>query len=69
VKGAFFQKPLEWQIDVTGEAWAQGDPIKGELRVKNLGDSPLSLEGAGVKLSYADIIKSPRPWSILQKFH
>lgn len=57
MKGAFFQKPLEWQIDVLGEAWSQGDAIKGELRVKNLGDSSLSLDGAGVRLSYADIKK------------
>mgnify|MGYP001073519007 CR=1 FL=1 len=57
MKGAFFQKPLEWQIDVVGEAWAQGDVIKGELRVKNLGDSPIDLARAGVRLSYADIKK------------
>ncbi len=57
MKGAFFQKPLEWHIDVLGEAWSQGELIKGELRVKNLGDSPITLEGAGVRLSYADIKK------------
>lgn len=57
MKGAFFQKPLEWQIDVTGESWSQGETIKGELRVKNLGDSPVNLDKAGVRLSYAEIKK------------
>lgn len=57
MKGAFFQKPLEWQIDVVGESWAQGDLLKGELRVRNLGDAPVDLASAGVRLSYADIKK------------
>ena len=56
MKGAFFQKPFEWQIDVFGESWLQGQPVKGELKVKNTGSESAPLTG-GVILSVADIKK------------
>jgi hypothetical protein len=57
VKGAFFQKPLEWQLEVTGESWAQGEKITGVLTVKNTSSEAVGLSGAGLHIGVADIKK------------
>lgn len=57
MKGTYFSKPLEWNIETQGEAWTQGSVIKGMLRVKNHGQDPIDLADAGVALAYADIKK------------
>lgn len=57
MKGTFFNKPLEWNIETIGESWQQGSHIKGTLKVKNHGAEAVSLTNAGVGLSHADIKK------------
>lgn len=57
MKGTFFQKPLEWNIETTGESWQQGDVLKGTLRVKNHGTEKINLAQSGVALALADIKK------------
>lgn len=57
MKGTIFNRPLEWNIETTGESWNQGDTIKGILRVKNHGTEIVSLLDSGVALAYADIKK------------
>lgn len=57
MKGTFFNKPLEWNIETSGESWQQGETLKGLLRVKNHGSEPVSLEGSGVAMAQADIKK------------
>lgn len=57
MKGTFFSKPLEWNIETTGESWQQGDTLKGVLKVKNHGAEKANLADMGVALSYADIKK------------
>jgi hypothetical protein len=57
MKGTFFNKPLEWNIETMGESWHQGDALKGVLRVKNHGAEVVNLEGSGVGLAQADIKK------------
>lgn len=57
MKGAYFDKPLEWSLELQGESWAQGDVIQGVLTVKNGGPEPVSVEGAGVALSLATVKK------------
>jgi len=57
MKGTFFSKPLEWNIETSGESWQQGDVLKGTLKVKNHGAEKLSLSDMGVALAYADIKK------------
>lgn len=57
MKGTFFQKPLEWNIETTGESWQQGDVLKGTLRVKNHGTEKINLAQCGVALALADIKK------------
>lgn len=57
MKGTFFSKPLEWNIETSGESWQQGDTLKGTLKVKNHGAEKLKLSDMGVALAYADIKK------------
>ena len=57
MKGTFFSKPLEWNIETTGESWQQGDTLKGVLKVKNHGTEKVNLADAGVALAYAEIKK------------
>lgn len=35
MKGTFFQRPLEFNLQIDGESWSQGDLIKGSLAVKS----------------------------------
>lgn len=57
MKGTFFNKPLEWNIETDKESWSQGDEVKGVLRVKNHGPETVSLQDAGVALAHAEIKK------------
>lgn len=57
MKGTFFNKPLEWNIETVGESWRQGDELKGSLRLKNHGLEKLALKDAGVGLALAEIKK------------
>jgi hypothetical protein len=57
MKGTYFKKPLEWNIETIGESWHQGDVLKGALKVKNHGPDKVSLTEAGVALAYAEIKK------------
>jgi sporulation-control protein spo0M len=57
MKGAFFNKPLEWSIETPDESWQQGSKVKGTLKVKNHGTETVSLSTAGAGLAYTDIKK------------
>ena len=57
MKGTFFNKPLEWNIETQGESWTQGSPISGRLTVKNHGTEKIDLTGSGVALAWAEIKK------------
>lgn len=57
MKGTFFSNSLEWKIETQGEAWSQGDILKGSLSVTNHGGAAQDLSQAGVALAYAEIKK------------
>lgn len=57
MKGTFFNKPLEWNIETEKESWTQGENVKGVLRLKNHGTESIDLKDAGVGIAYADIKK------------
>lgn len=57
MKGTFFNKPLEWNIETDKESWTQGEAIKGILRLKNHSGDTLKLNEAGVAIAFADIKK------------
>ncbi|MBY0516385.1 MAG: hypothetical protein K2P81_05725, partial [Bacteriovoracaceae bacterium] len=56
MKGAFFQKPFEWQIELIGETWEQGSELKGSISVKNCTSESVPLIGK-VILGEAEIKK------------
>ena len=57
MKGTFFSKPLEWNIETDKESWTQGESINGVLRLKNHGSESVDITNAGVAIAYADIKK------------
>ena len=57
MKGTFFQKPLEYNIEVLGESWNQGGKVSGTLIVRNHGSDEIELNGKGVSLCLTDAKK------------
>lgn len=57
MKGTFFNKPIEWNVETEKESWAQGDILKGKLTIRNHSTETLSIENCGIGLAYADIKK------------
>jgi hypothetical protein len=57
MKGTSFQKPLEFNLQVEGESWHQGDPIAGVLTIKNHGGDPIALDDVGVRLAHGHLKK------------
>jgi len=57
MKGMFFQKPLQYSIELDGESWGQGSQLTGKLKVENLGKEALSLAGIGAHLCFGNIKK------------
>ncbi|MBL7664547.1 MAG: hypothetical protein JNM93_05395 [Bacteriovoracaceae bacterium] len=57
MKGTLFLKPLEWQLMIEGEAWSQGQLLKGTLTVKNHGTTEVKLKDLGLSLIFADLKK------------
>ncbi|WP_412469554.1 MULTISPECIES: hypothetical protein [unclassified Halobacteriovorax] len=45
MRGTFFLKPLELNLELAGESWPQGDQINGELTIKAHGEADLSKIG------------------------
>lgn len=57
MKGTYFSKSLEWNIETYGESWEQGGKLHGQLRLKNHGTEKVSIINSGVGLSVAEIKK------------
>ena len=57
MRGTFVHGAVEWHLDLMGESWSQGSTISGKLLLKNKSSTPVSLEGAGVILTFSEIKK------------
>jgi hypothetical protein len=57
MKGTFFNKEIEWNLETTGESWFQGNMLVGTLKVKNHGLDSFELSESGVALSLGEIKK------------
>lgn len=57
MKAVFFQKPLEFSLEINGEVWHQGDTVQGKLSVKNHGTDQIDLKDAGVTLALGNTKK------------
>jgi hypothetical protein len=51
MKGTIFSKPLEYNIDIAGEKWSQGDKVKGTMKIKNHGADNVTLSALQVVLA------------------
>lgn len=71
MKGTFFAKPLEWNVDIQGEAWAQGDNVTGQVTLKNHSADQLSLQNVAVIFAQGDIRKvhsrDPKAFKVIDK--
>ena len=60
MKGVFFQKPLEFNIEIIGENFEQGDLIKGTAKVKNHDKGPIEMAQYGIILAHGEDKKSKK---------
>ncbi len=71
MRSAFYQRPLEFQIQTDVEEWSQGNVIEGVLRVRNNGTAPETLAEAKLILAYGlrKAVKKADPgaWSVLEE--
>jgi len=54
MKSVFFEKPLEFTINISGESWKQGENISGTLSVKNHSTEVSNHDDYGVFLCVGD---------------
>lgn len=57
MKGTVFLKPLEYNIETSGEKWRQGEKIKGSLKIKNNGVESIELPAVKIALSIGNYKK------------
>lgn len=50
MKSTFFNKPLEFSIDILGDSWRQGDVVKGSVSIKNHSAEDIDLSEYGIFL-------------------
>lgn len=54
MKGTFVQNEVEFNLDVNGETWRQGQMVMGRLTIKNTGSQSLANGDCGVRLAWRD---------------
>ena len=57
MKGTCFQRPLEFNLNVDGESWTQGQSVSGTLTVKNHGHESVTLDSVSVRLARGGLKK------------
>ena len=71
MRSIFFEKGIEYQIEINGENWNQGDYITGKLSTKNLNDSTITLNSINIVLAYGlkKTIKEKKEltWEVVEK--
>ena len=71
MRSTFFQQPLQYQIEIYGENWDQGEEIKGKLIIRNMISETVVVNASKVILAYGlkKAIKegNESPWEVLEK--
>ena len=71
MRSTFFQNSLQYQIEIDGENWDQGDKIKGKLLIRNMSSETVFVNASQVILAYGlkKNIKAGKesPWEVLEK--
>ena len=71
MRSIIFQHPLQYQIEIDGENWNQGEEIKGKLTIRNMSSETVVVNTSQVILAYG-LKKSIKegnesPWEVLEK--
>ena len=71
MRSTFFHQPLQYQIEIDGENWEQGEKISGRLIVRNMSGETIFINASQVILAYG-LKKSFKegkesPWELLDK--
>lgn len=71
MRGTFFQKPFEYNIEIQGESWKQGDQLKGTCVFKNHSADSVDLSQFGLGIGFADHkkikAKDPKALKVIQE--
>ena len=71
MRSTFFQQPLQYQIEIYGENWVQGEEIEGKLIIRNMSRETIVVNASQVILAYG-LKKSIKEgngsrWEVLEK--
>ena len=71
MRSVYIQQPLEYQIDVEGESWNQGEVVKGQIRIRNMSSKTVAVKTSQIILAHG-LKKAFKegtmvPWEVLGK--
>ena len=52
MRSIFYKQPLQYQIEIVGEYWTQGEKIKGKLTVRNMISETVFVKDSHVIIAY-----------------
>lgn len=52
MKAQFFNKPLNYSLNVDGDIWEQGSEVTGDLTIENTSSEPIDFKNLGCHLCY-----------------
>ncbi|MGK5095129.1 hypothetical protein WDW89_24360 [Deltaproteobacteria bacterium TL4] len=72
MRSLFFQRPLEYTVEITGEEWNQGDSVSGIFQVKNAHSEEVRVSTLSLILAYAEdkTLKKDETveWHVIKQF-
>ena len=71
MRSLYIQQPLEYQIEVEGESWNQGEVVKGQIRIRNMSSKTVAVKTSQIILAHG-LKKAFKegtmvPWEVLEK--
>jgi len=71
MRSVYFQLPLEYQVEVGGESWNQGEVVKGQIRIRNMSSKTVAVKTSQIILAHG-LKKAFKegtmvPWEVLEK--
>ena len=71
MRSVYIQQPLEYQIEVEGESWNQGEVVKGQIRIRNMSSKTVAVKTSQIILAHGlkKVFKEGTmvPWEVLEK--
>jgi hypothetical protein len=71
MRSVYIQQPLEYQIEVEGESWNQGEVVKGQIQIRNMSSKTVAVKTSQIILAHG-LKKAFKegtmvPWEVLEK--